>query len=82
MLWEEIRRFEDWEHYKQFKHKIETSEDWRSVVIEHIGVYVGQVCFWFQYIPTGEVWQLLEPDPPSAGSWEEVEKEKIKFKEQ
>ena len=69
----EIRGFEDWRHYFNHRRQLESSPNWIPVDADPAEPNVGQVTHWFKHLPTGEIWRLAKPDPPSTGWWGKYE---------
>ena len=75
--WEEISSFDSRSEFEAFRTYLE-KQIHENVVVEVEGnpdyqrdmVYGGR---WFKYLPTGEIWRLVDPDFPYRGAWEPVD---------
>ena len=68
--------FNDFADFYQFKEDISRSNLFRQVpVLKQFGGVGGLVEQWFECEGCGQVWRLVEPDPPFKGMWAEVNSE-------
>lgn len=68
--------FHDFSEFDQFNLEIKNSSLFRKVpVLKSLGGVGGLVEEWFECQECGQIWRLVEPDPPFRGMWSQIKSE-------
>ena len=62
-------QFNGWNDYSTHLAALECAPDWRRVEVSAPTNTIGLEEIWFEHLPDNQVWVLIEPDPPYAGTW-------------
>jgi hypothetical protein len=65
-------KFQSLGEYRKLINWLEGNADWEEIPVEKPHSNVGLFERWFKSNRSGEVWRLVEPDPPYQGLCEEV----------
>jgi hypothetical protein len=69
--------FHDFSEFDQFNAEIKNVDFFREVpVLKTLGGVGGLMEAWFECQRCGQIWRLVEPDPPFKGMWSQVNSEK------
>lgn len=64
--------FSGWTDFDDFSRALKTSAIFLPIPVEKPYSNVGLVESWYRCSICGQLWRLVEPDPPFAGLWEVV----------
>ena len=65
-------RFEGISDFLRFQSSIEADNDWVKIPVGSPYANIGLQEDWYKHKLSGEIWRLVEPDPPFRGIWERV----------
>jgi hypothetical protein len=76
-LTEHNEDFSDWDDYHRFLTAVTVSDefDLLNVKIREGIINPCRAVRFFTHISSGDLWWLVEPDPPSRGAWERLTEE-------
>ncbi|VAW60249.1 hypothetical protein MNBD_GAMMA11-3273 [hydrothermal vent metagenome] len=73
----EKKHFDNWSDFEGFLLSLNNNNEWEEVVVfDNKSIDIGLYKKTFKNKITGEIWELVEPDPPFRGSWMLLNKEK------
>ncbi len=63
-------QFDNWQHFDSFVKELEHDSNWIKInYVDSNAVDVGFLKSYFKNLKSGEIWELVEPDPPFKGDW-------------